>query len=90
MRNEAWCARALIRSFGRLGRPGSFSVGHLRLFTYEALKEFLTYYRFEIVNVVGAPCEGLPKVLSIIDRNLSKFSSLSLIVIVVTRKNEQG
>ena len=77
-----------IRNFGRLGRSGSFPVGHLRLFTYEALKEFLTYYRFRIVNVVGAPCEGLPKLLSKIDRIFSKIPSLSSIVIVVARKNE--
>jgi len=75
-----------IKSFGRLGRPGSFSVGHLRLFTYAALKEFLTYYRFKIVNVIGAPCEGLPKVLSMIDRIISKIPSLYSIVIVVAAK----
>ena len=77
-----------VRSFGRLGRPSSFPVGHLRLFTHEALKEFLTYYRFKIVNVVGAPCEGLPTVLSKIDKIFSKFPSLSSIVIVVAHKNE--
>ncbi|MDH5754020.1 MAG: class I SAM-dependent methyltransferase [Candidatus Bathyarchaeota archaeon] len=77
-----------VRNFGRFGRPGSFPVGHLRLFTYEVLKEFLTYYRFKIVNVVGAPCEGLPKVLSKMDRIFSKIPSLSSIVIVVARKNE--
>ena len=78
-----------IRNFGRLGRSGSFPVGHLRLFTYEALKEFLTYYRFKIINVVGANCEGLSKLLSKIDRIFSKFPSLSSIVIVVARKNER-
>jgi ubiquinone/menaquinone biosynthesis C-methylase UbiE len=77
-----------IRNFGRLGRPGSIPVGHLRLFTYEALKEFLTYYHFKIVNIVGANCEGLPKLLSKIDRIFSNFPSLSSIVIVVARKNE--
>lgn len=77
-----------IRNFGRLGRSGSFPVGHLRLFTYDALKEFLTYYRFKIVNVVGASCEGLSKLLSKIDRIFSNFPSLSSIIIVVARKNE--
>lgn len=77
-----------IRNFGRLGRSGSFPVGHLRLFTYDALKEFLTYYRFKIVNVVGTNYEGLSKLLSKIDRIFSNFPSLSSIVIVVARKNE--
>jgi len=77
-----------IRNFGRLGRSGSFPVGHLRLFTYGALKEFLTYHRFRIVNVVGAPCEGLSKLLSKIDRIFSKIPSLSSIVIVVASKSE--
>jgi len=72
------------------GRPGSFPVGHLRLFTYKALKEFLTYYRFKIVKDVGAPFEKLPKILSGIDRIFSKIPSLSSIVIVIARKNEGG
>ena len=79
-----------IRNFGRLGRSGSFPVGHLRLFTYEALKEFLTYYRFRIVNVVGAPCEGLPKLLSKIDRIFGKIPSLSSTVIVVACAREDN
>lgn len=78
-----------IRNFGRLGRSGSFPVGHLRLFTYEALKEFLIYYRFKIINVVGANYEGLSKLLSKIDRIFSKIPSLSSIVIVIARKNER-
>lgn len=77
-----------IRNFGRLGRSGSFPVGHLRLFTYKTLKEFLTYYHFEIVSVVGTNCEGLSKLLSKIDRIFSNFRSLSSIVIVVARKNK--
>jgi ubiquinone/menaquinone biosynthesis C-methylase UbiE len=76
-----------IKDFGRLGSSGSFPVGHLRLFTYEALRGFLTYYRFKIVNVVGAYV-SLPKLLSKIDRIFSKIPSLSSIVIIVARKSE--
>ena len=32
------------------GRPGNRVVGHLHLFTYRSLREFITYYGFEILR----------------------------------------
>jgi methionine biosynthesis protein MetW len=76
------------KTFGRGPRSYNFfPVGHLRLFTYKALKEFLTYYRFNIVKVEGVYYEGLPKTLANIDRIFSKISSLSSNVIVVANKH---
>lgn len=78
-----------VKTFGRGPRSYDFfPVGHLRLFTYKALKEFLTYYRFNIVKVEGANYEGLPKILANIDRLFSKIPSLSSTVIMVARKNK--
>lgn len=78
-----------VKMFGRGSRSYKFHpVGHLRLFTYKALKEFLAYYHFNIVKVVGAPYEGLPKILSQIDTFFSKIPSLSSIATVTARKSE--
>ena len=77
------------KTFGRGPRSYDFfPVGHLRLFTYKALKEFLTYYRFNILKVKGANYEGLPKVLANIDTIFSKIPSLSSTVIIMARKNK--
>jgi ubiquinone/menaquinone biosynthesis C-methylase UbiE len=76
-----------VKTFGRGPRSYEFfPVGHLRLFTYKALKEFLTYYHFNIVKVEGANYEGLPKILANIDNIFSKIPSLSSIVIIIARK----
>lgn len=76
-----------VKTFGRGTRSYNFfPVGHLRLFTYKALKEFLTYYRFNIVKVQGANYEGLPKVVANIDKIFSKFPSLSSTVIIIARQ----
>jgi len=75
------------KTFGRGPRSYDFfPVGHLRLFTYKALKEFLTYYHFNIVKVKGANYEGLPKILANIDKIFSKIPSLSSTFIIIARK----
>jgi len=75
------------KTFGRGPRSYHFlPAGHLRLFTYKALKEFLTYYRFNVVKVEGVNYEGLPKILIGIDKILSKIPSLSSNVILVATK----
>jgi methionine biosynthesis protein MetW len=77
------------KTFGRGPKSYDFCpVGHLRIFTYKALKEFLTYYHFNIVKVKGANYEGLPKVLNNIDWIFSKIPSLSSTVIIMARKNK--
>lgn len=79
------------KNFGRpktQRRQDYVPIGHLRLYTYRALKEFLSYYRFRVVNAKGAPCERLPKVLARLDKFFSKFPSLSSIIIIVASKNK--
>jgi ubiquinone/menaquinone biosynthesis C-methylase UbiE len=78
-----------LRQFGRFKGRTAFSVGHLRLFTYRALKEFLEYYGFKVLKFVGAPCMGLPKMLSWIDQTFSKIPSLSSIVVVVCVRKDR-
>ena len=81
-----------VKTFGRGPRSYDFfPVGHLRLFTYKALKEFLTYYHLKIVRAEGAHYDALPKILSNIDKVFSKIPSLSSNVIVIARKmNERS
>jgi methionine biosynthesis protein MetW len=75
------------KTFGRGPRSYHFlPVGHLRLFTYEALREFLNYYHFNIVNVEGASYEDLPRILARIDKILSKIPSISSDIILIANK----
>jgi len=65
------------------GRPGEKVVGHLRLFTLRSLKEFLSYYRFEIIDVKGVCFHAFNSLLKLIDRFFSHFPSLSSIILIV-------
>jgi ubiquinone/menaquinone biosynthesis C-methylase UbiE len=76
------------KTFGRGPKSYGFvPVGHLRLFTYKALKEFLVYYRFDIVKAKGSDYEGLSNALKSIDKILSKIPSLSSNIIIIARKS---
>jgi methionine biosynthesis protein MetW len=78
------------KTFGRGPRSYCFlPVGHLRLFTYKALKEFLTYYRFNIVRVEGTNYEDLPRILAHVDEILCKIPSMSSNVILIASKKSQ-
>jgi SAM-dependent methyltransferase len=64
------------------GRKGSIPVGHLRLFTFRALKEFLAFHGFHIIESRGAAFEKLPRFASCFDKMFSAFPSLSSVIIV--------
>lgn len=73
-------------SFERVfGRPGSDLVGHLRLFTSKATREFLDYHGFDLVDVKGAPFGALPRGATTIDRLLARSPSLAAITVVLAR-----
>jgi methionine biosynthesis protein MetW len=79
-----------IRDFGRprIHRERNYlPVGHLRLFTLLALKEFLAYYGFRIVEVRGSGCELHSKMLDIIDNIFGQIPALASIIIIVARKD---
>lgn len=76
-----------VKQFGRFGRQDFTPVGHLRLFTYRALRQFLTFHGFNIVEVEGVASEGLPKALSQIDLVASRIPSLASSIIVVAQKD---
>jgi ubiquinone/menaquinone biosynthesis C-methylase UbiE len=77
-----------VKQFGRFGRQDFAPVGHLRLFTYRALRQFLMFYHFNIVKVEGVASEGLPRALGHIDRAVSRIPSLASSIIVVVQKGQ--
>lgn len=76
-----------VRHFGRHSQQNFIPVGHLRLFTYRALREFLTHYGFRIMRLEGAPHEGLPVFLKQSDKIISQIPSFASIIIVVAQKS---
>jgi SAM-dependent methyltransferase len=70
---------------GVYGRPGNEVVGHLRLFTWRALREFLAAHDFAIVDVRGAPFHGLPRVAHGLDRIATRWASVTADLMVVAR-----
>lgn len=68
------------------GRPGSQVVGHLRLYTARALREFVAACGFEVVTVAGAPFHGVPRPLRPLDRLACRLPSLASILLVHARK----
>jgi len=68
------------------GRPGTIPVGHLRLFTLSALKQFLNYHDFESIKVIGAKFDMLPKTLKPIDNIFAKVPSFASILVIIARR----
>ncbi|MGV9574483.1 hypothetical protein ACWDRX_36190, partial [Streptomyces nigra] len=68
------------------GRPGREVVGHLRLYTARALREFVAASGFEVVRLAGAPFHGVPRPLRALDRLACARPSLSSILLLHARR----
>ncbi|NEB75947.1 class I SAM-dependent methyltransferase, partial [Streptomyces sp. SID14478] len=68
------------------GRPGSEVVGHLRLYTPRALRQFVAAAGFEVVGLTGAPFHGVPRPLRPLDRVACAAPSLSSILLLHARR----
>ncbi|MFJ8229976.1 class I SAM-dependent methyltransferase [Streptomyces sp. NPDC094448] len=68
------------------GRPGREVVGHLRLYTARALREFVAASGFEVVRLAGAPFHGVPRPLRPLDRLACAAPSLASILLLHARK----
>jgi len=68
------------------GRPGREVVGHLRLYTARALREFVAAAGFEVVRLEGAPFHGVPRPLRALDRLACARPSLASILLLHARK----
>ncbi|MGY0486722.1 class I SAM-dependent methyltransferase [Streptomyces sp. WG-D5] len=93
----AWYNRALLLAGvqpvfsevslrGIHGRPGTEVVGHLRLYTPRALREFVTASGFGVVGLTGAPFHGVPRPLRPVDRLACAAPSLSSILLLHARR----
>ncbi|MGZ8734507.1 MAG: methyltransferase domain-containing protein [Acidimicrobiia bacterium] len=70
---------------GIYGRPGTEVVGHLRLFTWRALREFLAAHGFTVVSIQGAPYHDLPSIARPLDRLATKLPAVAADLMVVAR-----
>ncbi|MEU1026011.1 class I SAM-dependent methyltransferase [Streptomyces sp. NPDC005904] len=68
------------------GRPGKEVVGHLRLYTARALREFVAASGFEVVRLSGAPFHGVPRPLRALDRLACAVPSASSILLLHARR----
>ncbi|MET7472904.1 class I SAM-dependent methyltransferase [Streptomyces sp. NPDC005648] len=68
------------------GRPGKEVVGHLRLYTARALREFVAASGFEVVRLAGAPFHGVPRPLRPLDRLACARPSLASILLLHARR----
>ncbi|MEV3859127.1 class I SAM-dependent methyltransferase [Streptomyces sp. NPDC050095] len=68
------------------GRPGTEVVGHLRLYTRRALREFVAAAGFDVVRVTGAPFHGVPRPLRPLDRAACAAPSLASILLLHARR----
>jgi SAM-dependent methyltransferase len=93
----AWYNRALLLAGvqpvfsevslrGIHGRPGREVVGHLRLYTARALREFVAASGFEVVRLEGAPFHGVPRALRPLDRLACARPSLASILLLHARR----
>ncbi|MCX4810858.1 class I SAM-dependent methyltransferase [Streptomyces sp. NBC_01239] len=68
------------------GRPGKEVVGHLRLYTPRALREFVAAAGFTVVGLKGAPFHGVPRPLRPLDRLACVRPQLASILLLHARK----
>jgi SAM-dependent methyltransferase len=93
----AWYNRALLLAGvqpvfsevslrGIHGRPGTEVVGHLRLYTARALREFVAASGFEVVRLRGAPFHGVPRPMRPLDRLVCAAPSAASILLLHARR----
>jgi SAM-dependent methyltransferase len=68
------------------GRPGREVVGHLRLYTARALREFVAAAGFEVVRLKGAPFHGVPRPLRPLDRLACAVPSAASLLLLHARR----
>ncbi|MCI4407802.1 MAG: class I SAM-dependent methyltransferase [Thermofilum sp.] len=82
-----WSECSTVYNVGKfkrdLRRPIS---GHLRLYTYRALKQLLELYDFKVVASKGVTYSNLPFLFSYIDQIFSMIPSMAQIIIIIAQK----
>jgi SAM-dependent methyltransferase len=75
--------------FGTIPHQGKYRpVGHIRTLTLRALKEFLKYHNFNIIQVKACPLNVSYSLLNLIDNSIGRlFPSLSNELLIVCEKS---
>ena len=60
--------------------------GHLRLYTYRALKQLLELHGFKVIASRGVTYDNLPSIFKHLDLLISKIPSLVQIVMILAQK----
>jgi methionine biosynthesis protein MetW len=82
-----WSECSTIYNVGKFKRNQKQPLsGHLRLYTYKALKQLLELYGFQVIASKGVTYNNLPSVFKHLDRLISKMPSLAQIVMVLAQK----
>ncbi|WP_016731738.1 class I SAM-dependent methyltransferase [Saccharolobus islandicus] len=76
---------SFLGGFGRLKFKDQTN-GHIKSFTLRAMKEYLRYFGFNVLEIRGVEADGLSGFLSKVDRIISYFPSLASHMFIVARK----
>jgi ubiquinone/menaquinone biosynthesis C-methylase UbiE len=84
-----WSKCSTVYNVGKFKRDQRQQLsGHLRSYTYRALRQLLELHGFEVIASKGVTYNNLPSIFKHVDRLLSKLPSLAQIVIILARKLE--
>jgi methionine biosynthesis protein MetW len=82
-----WSECSTMYNVGKFKRnQGQPLSGHLRLYTYKALKQLLELHGFKVIASKGVTYNNLPSVFKHIDRLISKDAKLAQIVMILAQK----
>jgi len=68
------------------GRPGTETVGHLRLFTFRALMQFMKFERFEVVEQKSSTFHALPRSIKFLDKLFGLSPRFGANLLIVCKK----
>jgi len=82
-----WSECSTMYNVGKFKRnQGQLLSGHLRLYTYKALKQLLELHGFKVIASKGVTYNNLPSVFKHLDSLISKMPSLAQIVMILAQK----
>lgn len=82
-----WSECSTMYNVGKFRRNLNIPLsGHLRLYTYRALKQLLELHGFKAIASKGVTYSNLPPIFKHLDNLISKMPSLAQIVMVLARK----
>lgn len=73
-------------SFTRKLSPNRNPLGHLRVFTYKAICELVTFHHFKLITTEGHEFLAFPKHLLWLDRYLSRVTPIASSIILIAKK----